>query len=269
MRIGFIGTGAMARAIARGAVNGGLVGSDLLFTDINTEASASLASELGATAIDSNIDLATQADLIVLAVKPHIQSLVIAEIADTVRSRPQAVVVSIAAGRTLSTIIDDFGFGVRLVRVMPNVNAQIGQSMSSVCSANASDEDVAAVVKLMETVGRALVVPESQFPAFQALAACSPAWVFQMIEDLARAGVKHGLTKTTATQIAAQAFAGSAALVLDRQSCEGTVPSQLVDQVCSPGGTTIAGLLAAQEHGLSSALVHAVDAAISRDAELS
>ena len=139
--------------------------------------------------------------------------------------------------------------------------------MSALCSQGASDAHKAAVIQLLSYVGRCIELEEKDFPAFQALASCSPAWVFQIIDTLARAGVKHGLTKAASTTIAAQALLGSAQLVLHAQDND-TVPTQLIDQVTSPGGTTIAGLLAAEEAGLSTALIHAVDAAIQRDAEL-
>lgn len=267
MRIGFIGTGAMVSAIARGAVSGGLNGSVLVFTDRDHHRARTLADELGATTASSNAELAAQVDYLVLGVKPHVQSAVIAEIADVVRERPDLCIISIAAGRSTQQIRDDFGFGVAIVRVMPNVNAQIGQSMSALCASGASEEQFEQARALMEYVGRTTVLAESDFPAFMALASCSPAWIAAMIDALATAGVKHGLPKDQATAIVAQAFYGSAALVLQAQE-RGMVPAQIVDQVSSPGGTTIAGLVAAQDAGLQAALVRAVDAAVARDHHL-
>lgn len=267
MRIGFIGTGAMVSAIARGAVSGGLNGSVLVFTDRDHHRARTLADELGATTASSNAELAAQVDYLVLGVKPHVQSAVIAEIADVVRTRTNLCVISIAAGRSLEQIRSDFAADVALVRVMPNVNAQIGQSMSALCSLNASPEQFAQARTLMEYVGRTTVLDEKDFPAFMALASCSPAWIAAMIDALASAGVKHGLPKEQATAIVAQAFCGSSALVMQAQE-RGEVPAQIIDRVSSPGGTTIAGLLAAQDAGLQASLVHAVDAAIARDHHL-
>ncbi|MDC4232814.1 pyrroline-5-carboxylate reductase [Actinomyces sp. B33] len=267
MRIGFIGAGHMAAAIARGAVSAGLAASDLTFTSLSGDSAQRLADELGARTARSNGSLAHQVDMLVLAVKPGVQPAVIEQVSHIVRDRPEMFVVSLAAGRTLDAISDDFGARVPLVRVMPNVNAQIGQSMSAICAAGASEEQIEAVASLMASVGSVARIAERDFPAFQAIAGCSPAWVFQIIEALARAGVKHGLTKAAATQFAAQSVLGSAGLVL-AASRDGEIPSRLIDQVCSPGGTTIAGLLAAEDAGLSSALVAAVDAAVARDADL-
>lgn len=268
MRIGFIGSGAMVAAIARGGVAAGMNASDFLFTDAHGVHAPALAAELGASVASSNGSLAHQVDILVLGVKPNVQPKVINSIAHIVREREDMCVVSLAAGRTMDAILEDFGAAVPIIRVMPNVNAQIGRSMSAICSLGASEEQVAAVEALMNKVGRSIRIEEKDFPAFQALAGCSPAWVFQIIEALARAGVKHGLTKEVSVAIAAQALAGSADLVLEASE-QGTVPSELIDRVCSPGGTTIAGLLAAEAQGMSTCLISAVEAAIARDAEIS
>lgn len=268
MRIGFIGSGAMVAAIARGAVAAGMDGSEFLFTDAHGVHAPALAAETGGSVASSNASLAHRVDVLVLGVKPHAQSAVIERIAHIVRERPDMCVVSLAAGRTIESIAGDFGAAVPIIRVMPNVNAQIGHSMSAICSAGASEEQVAAVESLMNRVGRTIRIDEKDFPAFGALAGCSPAWVFQIVEALARAGVKHGLSKDASVEIAAQAILGSAGLVL-HSAQRGVVPSALIDRVCSPGGTTIAGLLAAEAQGLSTSLIGAVDAAIARDAEIS
>lgn len=268
MRIGFIGSGAMAAAIATGAVAAGMDASGFLFTDAHGVHAPALAAKTGGQVASSNASLAHQADILILGVKPGAQRAVIGQIAHIVRDRPEMCVVSLAAGRTIESIAADFGAAVPIIRVMPNVNARIGRSMSALCSADASEEQVGAVEALMNRVGRTVRIEEKDFPAFQALAGCSPAWVFQIIEALARAGVKHGLRKDEAVAIAAQAIAGSADFVLHSAE-RGLVPAELIDRVCSPGGTTIAGLLAAEAEGLSTSLVRAVDAAIARDAEIS
>lgn len=268
MRIGFIGSGAMASSIARGAVAAGFDGTQMVFTDAHGTHAESLAHELGGTVAASNADLAADVDIVVLAVKPHVQAGVITEIRTVVAGRPHVCVVSVAAGRTLDAIRHDFGADVALVRVMPNVNAQIGESMTGFCAnASATDEQVADVRSLLDSVGRSVSIDERDFAVFSALAGCSPAWVFQIIDALARAGVKYGLPKGRAVAIVAQALAGSATLVLDAAEDDVT-PAQLIDQVTSPGGTTIVGLLAAEESGLSTSLVRAVDAAVARDREL-
>ena len=258
MRIGFIGTGAMAQAIARGAVASGVDPATLVFSNRTAAKACDLADELGATAASSNV---------ILAVKPKDQRAVIKEISPIVVGRTDVCVVSLAAGRTLDQITTDFGAGIPLVRVMPNVAATVGQSMTALTAARATDAQVAAVRSLMDSVGRTILIDEDYFPVFQALASCSPAWYFQIVDSFARAGLKHGLSKDSAVEIAAQAMAGAAALLLAEREA-GTIPAQLIDRVTSPGGTTIAGLLAAEEGGLSTALVGAVDASIHADSHL-
>ena len=267
MRIGFIGTGAMASAIARGAVAAGFSGADLMFADRHHQAAEDLADELGGVALASNRQVAEQSDLLVLAVKPNVQSEVIREIRESVLCAKELCVISIAAGRTVDQIYTDFGAAVPLVRVMPNVNAQIGKSMSALCPMGTTDEQLAAARKLLDSVGQTIVLDEEYFPVFTAIASSSPAWIFRMIDAMAEAGVNHGLTKADSTRIVAQAFLGSAQLMLNGLD-NGQVPANLIDRVSSPGGTTIAGLLAAQDAGLSSAIVAAVDAAVERDHHL-
>jgi len=227
-----------------------------MFADRHHQAAEDLADELGGVALASNRLVAQQSDLLVLAVKPNVQSEVIREIRETVLFAKELCVISIAAGRTTDQIISDFGAAIPLVRVMPNVNAQIGQSMSALCPVGTTDEQLAAARKLLDSVGQTIVLDEKYFPVFTAIASSSPAWIFRMIDAMAEAGVNHGLTKADSTRIVAQAFAGSAQLLL-RGLENGQVPANLIDRVSSPGGTTIAGLLAAQEAGLSSAIVAA------------
>ncbi|QPK80645.1 pyrroline-5-carboxylate reductase [Schaalia sp. ZJ405] len=274
MTIGFIGTGSMVSAIALGAAAHGVDTSGWILSNRTPAKAEELAKKLNARS-GSNLDVAAHADVIVLGVKPQMHSGVIHQITPTLNSRRNVVIVSLAAGRSTATIRSDFedagltwASSLPIIRVMPNVNAHIGQSVTGICADGASDDDIAAVVHLMDSVGMTVTLEEKNFPVFSALAGCSPAWMYEIIESLARAGVKHGLTKDVAVSVVAQAMKGSAALVLDRSSC-GIVPAQLVDQVTSPGGTTIAGLLAAQREGLPAALVAAVDAAVERDQALS
>ncbi|MCD4556677.1 pyrroline-5-carboxylate reductase [Schaalia sp. lx-100] len=266
MRIGFIGTGSMVSAIVRGAVTNGMNPADFVVTNRHIDKAQVLADELGLRLVPTNTQLVHEADIVVLGVKPHMQTEVIEMIAPTV-IECNVCIVSIAAGRTTDSIAADFVAPIPIIRVMPNVNAQIGRSMTALYARGATNEQVEAVTTLMNSIGKTVTLDEKDFPVFQALAGCSPAWVYSIIEALARAGLKYGLTKYDAVTIAAQALSGSAELVLHSQK-SGIVPTQLIDYVTSPGGTTIAGLLAAEEAGLSTALLHAVDAAVARDAEL-
>ncbi len=268
MRIGFIGAGSMVGAIARGAVAAGMDGTSFLFTDARGVSAPALAAEVGGAVASSNEELAQQADLIILGVKPQAQGTVIAQIRKTLNQRDGVAVVSIAAGRSLDTMAQDFGAAVPLMRAMPNVNAQVGASMTALCANDTvTPAQREAARSLLSAVGSVIDIEEKDFPVFTALAGCSPAWVFQMIEAFGRAGVKYGLKKAQSVEIAATAILGSAQLMLEAAS-KGANPSTLIDQVTSPGGSTIAGLLAGEEAGLSTAIVHAVDAAVGHDHRL-
>ena len=276
MTIGFIGAGSMVGAIARGAIAAGWDGQQFLFTDAHGVHARQLADQLGAQATSAQ-EIAKQADMIVLGVKPYQLDEVVAVLAPVVAARladgDQVTLVSIAAGRSIMSIQQAFavachfeGDTVPVIRVMPNVNASIGQSMTALCpSAQVLPSAHQQATELFEAVGHTTQISEKDFSVFSALAGCSPAWVYRIIDALATAGVKYGLPKAQAVQIVASALQGSASLVLDDASA---IPAALIDRVLSPGGTTVAGLLAAEESGLSVSLTHAVDAAVARDREL-
>lgn len=264
MKVGFIGAGNMVGAIVRGAVaSGGLAGGDVFLTDRSGKSAPKLAAEVGATALETNTELARTADVVVLGVKPYAVEGVLREIAGDLGD---ALVISLAAGKTLHSLEAAADEGVAVVRVMPNVNAAVGESMSGIAGGtHATDAHIEIAQTIMGSVGRTLVIDEEHFPIFAALAGASPAWLYQIVEDFARSGVKHGLTMKQAVEIVAQAMFGSGKMILE---ADAATPANLVDRVTSPGGTTIAGLLAATDNGLSKALGAAVDACVARDREL-
>ncbi len=270
MQTAFIGSGAMGGAIAKG-FGGADSSQELRIYDVNNELATETASRIGSHASATSLDDALcGADIALLAVKPQVQTQVIKQVSQFLE--PDTLVVSIAAGRTLQTIGEDFAKfahpNVPIVRVMPNVNAQVGASMTALAAnSKASDAHRRQVESIFNSVGTTIWLPESQFSVFTALAGSSPAWFYQIVDVLARAGVSHGLTKAAATQITAQSMLGSA-LMLQTQATQGIHPGELVDRVCSPAGTTVAGLLAAQEAGLATALTKAVDATVRRDQDL-
>lgn len=267
MSYGFIGAGNMARAIIGGMCESGIAAGDITVTDAAAAAREAAAGELGVQVVDTNAAVVAGADTVVLAVKPHIIPVVLADIEQAL-SEHQPLVVSIAAGVTLAKLASLTPSGTRLVRVMPNVNAMVGAGMAAVCgNEETSDDDVRQVVELFQTVGDAIELPEGDFSAFTALAGSSPAYAFAFIDALARGGVKHGIAKKLAVRIAAQAVLGSAKMTLARAE-KGDTPADLVDMVSSPGGTTVAGTVAMEDAGFSPAVVRAVDAVVAKDHEL-
>ena len=263
--VGFIGIGNMASAIISGLIDSSLVAAqDIVVSSATPAKREAFAERTGVRALDSNAQVAAEADILVLAVKPQMFAKVSTEIRDeVVASRP--LVVSIAAGLTLAGLADLFDDQTRIARVMPNVNSRIGQGMSAVCANGlATESDSNSVVAAFEAIGEVVQIPESQFSAYTAIAGSSPAFTFLFIDALARGAVAAGMPKDLATKCAAQAVLGSAALV--QQSDQS--PWDLIDSVCSPGGTTIAGLLALEENAFLATVTTAVAATIARDAEL-
>ncbi len=264
-RIGFIGSGQMAAALARGWLAAGLVTPErIAAADPVPAARERFRADVGVAAAETNAAAVASADLLVLAVKPQTMAAVCAEAREAIgRRRPR--VVRIAAGFTLSRLKADLGEATRLVRVMPNTPCLVGESASGFAPGpNATAEDVALVQKLLDAVGRAVRVPEPLLDAVTGLSGSGPAFVYLMIEAMSDGGVKAGLPRDVATTLAAQPVLGAAKMVLT----SGRHPGALKDDVASPAGTTIAGLHELERAGLRGALMNAVEAAARRAAEL-
>jgi pyrroline-5-carboxylate reductase len=263
-RIGFIGAGRMAAALARGWLAAGLTAPDrLAASDPYPAARDTFTADTGvATGADNGAVLASS-DVIVLAVKPQTMAPVLAEARPQLRE--QHLVISIAAGITLRQLREGLGESCRLVRVMPNTPCLVGASASGYAPAEtATPEDVALVDRLLNAVGRAYRLPEHLLDAVTGLSGSGPAFVAVMIEALADGGVRMGLPRDVAQALAAQTLLGTAKMVLEA----GLHPAALKDAVASPGGTTIAGLHALERAGLRAALMDAVEAATRRATEL-
>ncbi|VEG27029.1 pyrroline-5-carboxylate reductase [Actinomyces howellii] len=269
---GFIGAGNMAGAIVEGMVAAGRSAEVLVWSAHGS--AAALAERTGVALAASGPDLVALADVVVLAVKPHVVPTVLAGLQEALdAARP--LVVSVAAGLSTSRLESLLPDGARVVRAMPNMAAGVRESMTALATgAAASQEDLEAVAGLMSEVGSTMVLAEKDFSAFIALAGSSPAFVFTFVEALARAGVEAGIPKAQAVEIVAQAVLGSARTVQvearrRRETGQGRTPADLVDAVCSPGGTTVAGVVAMERAGFSSALIEGARATRARDLELS
>ena len=269
---GFIGAGSMADAIIRGAVASGVRAQDLAITSAHDSARR-LAERTGAVHLENSAALARQCDAVVLAVKPHVVPDVLVQIHDAVAAH-RPLVVSIAAGVTLERIESLLPSGTRVMRAMPNMAAAAGESMTALAAGrSATREDLEDVRRLMSAVGRTVTMAEKNFSAFVVLASSSPAFVLTFIEALARAGVMDGIPKAQAVEIVTQAVLGSARIVQVEETrradgAAGRTPADLIDAVCSPGGTTVAGVVAMERSGFSSAVIDAFEATVARDREL-
>lgn len=264
-RIGFIGAGQMATALAQGLVKAGLTAPEaLLASDPIPEALERFAKATGGRTTKDNRQVVGQQDVVFLAVKPQ----QIGQALDDIRPEvgPEKLVVSIAAGVRLATLAQGLGnAAVPLVRVMPNTPCLVGQGASAYCLGSHATEQHGRMVKqLLEAVGIAFQVEEKLLDAVTGLSGSGPAFVYVIIEALSDGGVRMGLPRNVATALAAQTVRGAAEMVLRT----GDHPGVLKDRVTSPGGTTIAGLQALEAGGLRAALMAAVEAATRRSAEL-
>lgn len=265
MKIGFIGCGNMASAIIKGIItNSGVDSGNILVYDICSSAVDKVENAFGVSVCENESDVAENSDIVFLAVKPNVISSVIKKIDNSVKEK-QPLIISIAAGKTIDFLENCFDSNARIIRVMPNINAKVGESMSAYCfNSLAADEDKKAVETLLLSFGKVMCLEESSFPLFGVLGGCAPAFTYMFIDALARAGVKNGMKKDDALKIAAQTVYGSAKMILESDEH----PFKLIDNVCSPGGTTIEGITSLQADGFENAVHNAVDKALDKDKKL-
>jgi len=262
-KLAFLGGGVMAEAILRSLLDGGLLEPAQVSVSEILPARRQALSALGVRAVASNKEAAAGADVLLLAVKPHVVPAVVQELDGLLT--PAQLLVSIAAGVRLEQLEALTRDGVPVIRVMPNTPAQVGAGAAALCRGRHADDAHAALVRrLFEAGGRCVEVPESQIDAVTGLSGSGPAYVCLIIEALADGGVRMGLPRDVALTLAAQTVFGGAKLVLET----GEHPAVLKDRVATPGGTTIAGLAALEEAGVRSGLIKAVEAAARRSAEL-
>lgn len=262
MSIGFIGCGNMAGAILSKLISSKTVeGSEVNVYDIYSPAAQNAKESYGINICDSEIDVANNSDTVILAVKPNVLQSVLNKIGDTVKEK-KPLIISIAAGKSTEFISDGLSGYDRVIRVMPNINAKVGEAICAYTAAlGATDSDKKSTEKIFSSVGEIIYLDESFFPLFGVLGGCSPSMTYMFIDELARAGVKHGMKKDIALKIAAQAVLGSAKMILESSEH----PYDLIDKVCSPGGTTIEAVTSLQQDGFESAVHNAVDKAVEKD----
>jgi pyrroline-5-carboxylate reductase len=243
MIVGFVGSGSMAAAMARGLAG---VVEGMLFTDSGSGRAGELASELGGEAVASNSELAERADVVVLAVKP-------AKLAGAAEQLAGAkVVVSLLGATSLETVSAAFP-GAEVVRVMPNVGVEVRKGV--LCVAGAPDPEVRA---MLETLGHVVELPDSEFDAATAVMGCAPAYLALAVEAIADAGIVDGLDPGLARELVVETTVGTAELLRIRH------PADIRKAVASPGGSTEAGLEALDRLGAREAFEAAVQASLER-----
>jgi pyrroline-5-carboxylate reductase len=259
----FIGGGNMAEALLKGMLSSGILTADSTWvTDIRGDRLQELADTYGVQTSTDNLQAIEHASRIWLCVKPQQMDEVLAPLSGKVAD---ALVISIAAGVPCSWIEAALGGEVRVVRVMPNTPALVGEGMAGVAAgAHAGDAEVQAVLQALTCVGKAVQVQEEDLHAVTALSGSGPAYVFYLIEQLQQAAEELGLTPDTARELAVQTVKGAAALI--EQS--GDAAATLRERVTSKGGTTAAALETFAEHGVGDGLKAGVNAAARRSREL-
>ena len=264
MRIGFLGAGNMASAMIRGLRAKGLSPADVAAFDVCADKVAALSADCGLTVADSAADLIARSDVVVLAVKPQMLKEALADLQPALAAA-DPLIVSIAAGTPLQTLETLCGDGRRIVRVMPNLNATVGEAMSAFCgNARVTEPDLQTAETVLCAFGKAVRLPEDQFSAYSALAGCSPAYSMLYMDALVRAGVEAGIDEDTAKAVVAQAVLGTAKLL----AASPDSPETWIERVCSPGGTTIEGVKVLRAEKVSDAVKAAAFASIRRDEEL-
>lgn len=262
--IGLIGSGNMAQALVAGLLGGRHVSKEQVLASDHTQKKIDFLSKgfRIRTSLDNRF-VAKSADVVVLAVKPQIVPRVLKEISKDITSKK--LVLSIAAGVTSATIEGLLPKGTRVVRIMPNIAALVGAGASALAKgSHATDADLAAARAIFDAVGKTVVVEETQLDAVTGLSGSGPAYIFLVIDALADAGVKVGLSRDTSLTLAAQTVLGAAKLLIET----GEHPGRLKDMVTSPGGTAIAGIHTLEEGGLRTTLINAVERATQRSKEL-
>jgi len=263
-KLGIIGAGKIGQALISGVFANGLYKQDELILSVRTEEHRkALESKFQVATTLDNRKIAAQSKLIVLSVKPKSIIDIVNSIADSLK--PGSVIISTAAGVPLEVIESRVPEYVGVIRTMPNLAIAVGEGMTALAPGkNAKPDDVEAARQLFGSVGRALVLEEQQMDAVTGLSGSGPAYIYIVIESLADGGVKLGLSREVATELAAQTVLGAAKTVL----ASGEHPAKLKDEVTTPSGSTIEGILELEEGGLRVTLIKAVVKAAERSREL-
>lgn len=264
MKSGFIGCGNMACAIIGGILGKGIQQKEDLIGSVKTDASAEkVRRTLGISCTTDNLEVVRQADYLFLAVKPQF----IPQVAEEIRPhlKKEQVLISLIAGKNLAWLKEHLGKDQKIIRIMPNTPALVGEGLTVICPDDlVSREEITQVETILNSFGRSALVTEPILDISGAVAGSSPAFVFMFIEALADGALAEGMPRKQAYEFAAQAVLGSAKMVLET----GKHPGELKDMVCSPGGTTIEGVNVLEKEGLRSAVMDAVRACIAKTRRL-
>lgn len=262
-KIGFIGMGNMGKAILLGALKK-FPKDELIFSAKTAETKRAVYEQTGVEYTDSNAECANRCKYLILAVKPQYYDEVIKGIRYMLT--PEHVIISLAPGKTIGQLKKNLGSDKRIVRVMPNTPAMIGEGMTGISCIREelSELETEMLLKIFGACGKAEFIDEKLIDAVVCASGSSPAFVYMFIEALADSAVRYGMPRKQAYVFAAQAVRGAASMVLET----GEHPGILKDRVCSPAGTTIAGVAALEEYGMRNAVMKAAEAAYKKCTEM-
>ncbi|GFH42522.1 pyrroline-5-carboxylate reductase [Lactococcus hodotermopsidis] len=252
-KIGFIGAGKMAQAIIKGLDKSKF---SIQISGYDFSESEKVASELEVSAAKNHAELIATAEIIILAVKPYVIPEILAQY------KSNKPIVSIAAGVTLANLTEMTSQTQAIVRVMPNINATIQKATTGIVrNNNVSDETFAIVKTIFTSIGSLHEIAEKDFGTFTALAGSSPAYIYMFIDAMSRAGVLHGMPKDASTKIVAETVMASAEMILASDDN----PWTLVDNVSSPGGTTVAGVVSLEQNNFVATVIDAITATVDKN----
>ena len=263
-RIAVLGTGKMGGILVQAFLRSGLFAPEhVVATVAHEERAGFLSAQFGITVTTNNLGTARTADIILLGVKPQQMADVVREIAPALN--PSKLLISFAASVKTSAIEEATHGRIPVIRAMPNTPAKLGAGITAICRGGfVTDEQLALAEQIFGTVGRTVIVDEKHMDAVTGLSGSGPAFLYIIIEALAEAGVNVGLPRDIATELAAQTTYGSARMVLET----GSHPALLKDEVTTPAGCTVEGILELEEGGLRVTLIKAVKRATERAREL-
>lgn len=262
--LGILGVGTMGEAMIKGIQASSLNKQyKIMGSRRSAEAASEIAGKYGIACVTDNLTLAKQCDIILLAVKPQQAEKVVKEIAPALKK--DQLLISVCAAISLAQLKTWTGGACGLLRAMPNTPAIVGEAMTVLCpSPTLKSSELKKAEEIFGTVGKVAQLEESLMNAATGLSGCGPAYVFLIIEALSEAGVKTGIPRKTSTLLAAQTLLGAARMVLER----GEHPAAMKDEVTTPAGCTIDGLMALEEGKLRVTLIKGVLAAAKRSATL-
>jgi len=264
-KIAIIGAGNMGEALISGLiVSGSSKPKSIICTDVREAKLEEIKKEYDVHTTMNNLEAVEASDIIIYAVKPQIIAAVLKETAEKLDM--SKLVISIAAGVPMAAIESCLNKDLRLIRVMPNIAASVKEAASAIAAGgHATEEDIDLALAIFNSIGKSIFLKENYLmDAVTGLSGSGPAYIFLIVDALADAGVKMGLSREEALFLSSQTVLGAAKLLMETREH----PGKLKDKVTSPGGTAIAGLATLEEGGLRTSLIHAVEAATNRSKEL-